>query len=110
MKKKNETPWLVRQGDVLIERVEAVPADAAPEKREPGGVVLAHGEATGHAHRVKRRAQGFSRGAERFLVVLRGGAEVTHEEHDTIKLPAGNYRITRQREYVPGALPQWVAD
>lgn len=108
--KKTTETWMVRQGDVFLERIDTLPTGAVEEKREPGGVVLAHGESTGHAHRVKRRARGFSVGAERFLVVLRGGAEVTHEEHDAIKLPAGNYRVVRQVEYSPGELPRTVAD
>ena len=28
-----------------------------------------------------------------------GGAELKHEEHATITLPPGNYRIRRQREW-----------
>jgi hypothetical protein len=29
---------------------------------------------------------------------------VGHEEHAPIPLPAGYYRIVRQREYVPGSI------
>lgn len=32
------------------------------------------------------------------LEITREGAEVTHQEHDTIVLPKGTYRIRRQRE------------
>ena len=28
---------------------------------------------------------------------------ITHEEHGPISLPAGHYRVVRQREYIPGA-------
>ena len=37
------------------------------------------------------------------------GAQVVHDEHATIALPPGKYRITRQREYSPEAIRN-VAD
>ena len=36
-----------------------------------------------------------------FLEVTGETAEVVHEEHATIKLPQGTYRVWRQREYSP---------
>ena len=36
-------------------------------------------------------------------------ARVVHEEHGAITVPAGLYRVVRQREYVPGAY-RYVAD
>jgi hypothetical protein len=38
-----------RQGDVLLVAVPAIPEDARPLPRDEGRVVLALGEATGHA-------------------------------------------------------------
>jgi hypothetical protein len=29
------------------------------------------------------------------------GASITHEEHDTIKVPEGTYEIVQQREFAP---------
>lgn len=105
-----------RQGDVLIERVEAAEL-GQKVKRDNGRVVLAYGEVTGHAHAIA------DRGAElyepkqdtenlqvRFLRVLaEGGVDLRHEEHSTITIPKGDYRITRQREYAPEAIRN-VAD
>jgi len=95
-----------RQGDVLIETVEAVPPDA---KEATGPVILAEGEATGHAHKIKaRHAKLYESAAGRFLTLARP-ARVVHEEHAPIALPAGNFRVTRQREYSPEAIRN-VAD
>jgi hypothetical protein len=35
---------------------------------------------------------------------------LTHEEHAPIRLPAGLYRVVRQREYLPGWQQREVAD
>lgn len=39
-----------RQGDVLIQRLDALPPDLKPVPADGGKIVLAHGEVTGHAH------------------------------------------------------------
>jgi len=41
-----------RQGDVLLRRVEHIPENVTPVPRENGRIILAHGEATGHAHAI----------------------------------------------------------
>ena len=105
-----------RQGDVLIERVEN-PALGKRVRRDKGRVVLAYGEVTGHAHTIAERgAELYDTQEEteslevRFLRVLAdGGVALSHEEHATITIPQGDYRITRQREYTPEAIRN-VAD
>lgn len=91
-----------RQGDVLIRRVDSIPADAKKMDREGGRVILAHGEVTGHAHAIAES------GADLFETVdgkhylrLDGPQEVRHEEHTAIQLEAGTYEVVRQREYSP---------
>jgi hypothetical protein len=101
-----------RQGDVLLVEVENAPSDATEVSRERGGLVLAHGEATGHAHVVwAPEAQLVTREQADELYLLVYGDEVLleHEEHDPIPLPAGHYRVLRQREYTPAAI-RHVAD
>jgi hypothetical protein len=90
---------IYRHGDVLIAPVDCVPADARPHP----GLILAQGEITGHAHRVETdaRAELYEVGQDLFLRVLGAPARVVHEEHRTIELPLGNYRVWRQREYDP---------
>jgi hypothetical protein len=104
---------MYRQGDVLIVPVDAIPEGVEPIARENDRVVLAHGEATGHAHAIRGDRAALFRDpmlAAIFMHVA-GDASVTleHDEHATIDLPPGNYRIVRQREYDPRAVRD-VAD
>ena len=119
-KKANQT--MFRQGDVLIERISEIPAEATKQKRS-SKIILAHGEVTGHHHCLELAdpADWWKTGeipttnekpkaliGEIFLN-LTGPAEITHQEHATIPLPPGKYRVTRQREYSPEAIRN-VAD
>jgi hypothetical protein len=97
-----------RQGDVMIVRVRNIPQGAQAKPRENGRVILAHGEVTGHAHAVTGPAELFDADRGTYLRVG-AGASVVHEEHSTIALPPGDYRIIRQREYSPEAIRN-VAD
>jgi len=101
---------MYRQGDVLIVPVKSIPTGAKPVPRENGRVILAHGEATGHAHAIlDRNVDMVEKDMRRFLEIVGGGASVVHEEHATIKLDAGLYEVIRQREYSPEAIRN-VAD
>jgi hypothetical protein len=93
------------QGDVMIRPVQALP-DGALAVKNKGRIVLAHGEATGHAHAVSvREAREFtmadSGAAVRRFLSVASVATVKHEEHAPVKLPAGVYEIVQQREYSP---------
>lgn len=101
---------IYRQGDVLITACEEIPAGAAEIEREGGRIVLAHGEATGHAHAIREPdARLLTQDGRVFLDLSAGPAVVVHEEHAPIELPAGSYRVIRQREYQPDAI-RIVAD
>ena len=93
---------LYRHGDVLLAAVAALPAGAAPLL----GLVLAQGELTGHAHRIREAgaARLFRQGAFTYLHVTAATATLVHEEHRAIELPAGVYRVWQQREYTPTAI------
>jgi hypothetical protein len=88
-----------RHGDVMIERVEALPE----QRRKLQHTVLAHGEVTGHCHRIKEPGAAvlYESTGELFLDIASVSATVTHEEHQPISLPQGFYRVWRQREYSP---------
>ncbi|MFD0638124.1 hypothetical protein [Catenulispora yoronensis] len=114
---------MYRQGDVLIVPVTetAVPEGVraeGPRRRAPREpMILALGESTGHAHAVlAAQDDGHFYPAPTdsdpaFLFLPRGG-KVVHEEHGTIPLPEGWFRVVRQREYEPRALRSFrmVAD
>lgn len=93
----------VRQGDLLIERVQGLP----PGTRPCEGQVLAYGEATDHAHRLEH-GQLYLLGSDLYFRVRRP-VTLRHDEHAPIQLPAGLYRVRRQREYAPAAT-RWVND
>jgi len=83
-----------RQGDVLFE----AHAGALPgTPRE--GAVLFQGEATGHAHRVTGEGVEVRETSWSLFLDAPAGATVEHAEHGPIALPAGRYRVWRQREY-----------
>jgi hypothetical protein len=96
---------MVRQGDVLLVPVEQAPVDVEPVELDHGRIVLAHGEATGHAHVVEGEAAELvsAAGAEELYLLVHGEtpALLRHDEHDPIPLAPGAYRVVRQREYAP---------
>jgi hypothetical protein len=99
---------IYRQGDILIRKIKSAPKG----KREPlKDGILAHGEVTGHCHRIAEltKAELFDCGAGRFVSVGRDGVSIVHDEHDPIVLTPGNYEVIRQREYSPEEIRQ-VAD
>ncbi len=91
-----------RQGDVCLVRVDALPAGAKKETTAES-IVLAYGETTGHSHRLKTKIDGLSMYAwkDDKLVELREPGELVHEEHSTIALKPGLYKVVIQREYTP---------
>jgi hypothetical protein len=97
----NPVGVLYRHGDVLIRRIASLPVDA--QKR--AGATLAHGEVTGHSHRIQQShaVQLWVHGSELFLEVKAPSATLIHEEHRAIELSQGVYRVWRQREYRPDA-------
>ena len=101
--------FVARQGDVLIVATNTIPENTQPVERENGRVVLAHGEATGHAHVIDDPTVLFLESdlgelADRFLRVEQE-CVVTHDEHDAITLPPGSYVVRRQREYPSADMP-----
>lgn len=100
---------MYRQGDVWIEPVDSVPQDAKKEARQNGRLILAEGEATGHAHAIAAHQAELRRGAQALYLVLLTRAWLRHEEHDPIELPPGKYLVRRQREYTPEEI-RYVAD
>ena len=123
-----------RQGDVLIARVERLPANVKRIPTRGGRIILVEGESTGHHHSVPSsgtklleptdyndaeflkimKAAGFTDPATsgaRFIEVTGENAELTHQEHDAIALPPGLYAVARQREYTGADMaPMPVAD
>lgn len=86
---------MIRQGDVLLIPVKAAPATARVQESR----VVAPGN-HGHDHRLEGKADLLESGPELYVKV-ESSARLTHAEHAHIALPAGIYRVRRQRQYHP---------
>jgi hypothetical protein len=105
---------IYRQGDVLLLRVDSIPAEAKPRKGK-GRLILAYGEATGHHHSLVATLDGKvetleTDAGEVFARIMAAPALETHQEHATITIPPGAYKVIRQVEYAPRELPRQVLD
>ena len=100
---------MFRQGDVLLVPVRPaeVPSTVVPAPRDRSGrMVLARGEASGHAHVIAGPDTQLLADRDdigRLFVRVVGAASLVHEAHGPIAVPAGCYRVVRQRRYVPAA-------
>lgn len=115
---------IARQGDVVLVKVDELPAGLIETKRDDiGRIVLAHGESSGHSHSIRdpnvmslRMAgteedpSGVSGGVD-YIQVGGSGATLNHElvtgqkaEHEPIVLPPGVYKVELQQEYRPGEI------
>lgn len=106
---------IFRQGDILMTRVKGM------EKKKysliPNSKTVALGELTGHHHTFSEQSQvllykdnsassSSSQQQEQqedptLIEVKSGVAELVHQEHNTILLPEGTYKVTREMEYNP---------
>lgn len=98
----------IQQGDVLIEKLEQDIFQKKILKPIGRGWILAHGE-SGHIHRIEETQK-----AEMYeyyddylkencllLKILENQTEIKHEEHHSIFLDKGTYRVSRINEYDP---------
>ena len=107
---KNKKRCIYRQGDVLFTRISKLPKG---EQQKRQNAVLAYGEVTGHSHAValedRVQAEVVDIDGVPHLEVRGDLIRIVHEEHGTVEIPRGNYRVTIQREYSPEAVRN-VAD
>jgi len=86
-----------RQGELLIK-----PCGKIQGKRL-GHLILAEGEVTGHIHAItKGNAELYEKDGTLYLKVISDEVELTHPDHKTLAIPAGEYEIVKQREYQVG--------
>ena len=103
------SPKTVRQGDVLLVPVSTIPPGKKARSRG-GRLILALGEVTGHHHSVAVADAELVETAEAIFLNIMRETTLDHQEHASITLAPGPYRVVRQREYVPAELPRQVAD
>jgi len=87
--------YMARHGDLLIESVSKISGKIKKDN------VLLEGEVTGHAHRVMGDAKVYQTDTGTVYFKVLQPSKITHEEHKTIEITPGNYKVTRQREYDP---------
>jgi len=91
-----------RQGDIFFVKLESelTLEDAKPIKTG----IIARGEQTGHMHRVSNPSLSDGAlltmlGPSMYLRSPETGAEIVHDEHGTLELPAGLYAVVNQQEF-----------
>ena len=94
MKNPKQRVW--SQGDVVLLE-EKLPEDAVEVKSHDG--VLAHGEVTGHRHRIVKGEVRFFRSEKgEYLQVLSDRAILSHEDHPNVSIGRGVTRYYQERE------------
>ena len=85
---------LYQQGDVLFKQV----ASTKGKLVEGTPIIVARGEATGHAHRILDDVRALVDGDTMFIKADKPFT-VTHEEHKPVTIPVGIWQVGRVLEY-----------
>lgn len=105
---------IYQQGDVVMKTIDALPKGARKDDDLTKQGILALGEATGHCHQLERteldEADVFRINEELFMVIKKATA-LKHQEHHSITLPPGPYKvdIVREADHLSGVVRR-VAD
>lgn len=119
---------LIRQGDVLLMRVNELPPNTTEAKRDKHGhIVLALGESSGHRHAIRDKdvtafliptaERDASLSADVDYILVGGGscATLNHEylsgvkaDHEPVSLAPGVYKVVGQRQYSPKAIQRAI--
>lgn len=102
---------MAAQGDFLIIKIDKIPSDVENMKTENGVYVVAHSE-TGHNHVMERtNVEAFipkntkEDDLYELFLSVKAPSEInhlrSHDTHETLLVPPGNYIVKRQREYTP---------
>jgi len=85
---------MYQQGDVLIKKVNSVKGKILHH------LTLAKGEATGHHHTITEGdAELYEHKGTLYLRVKSDNATLTHQEHNQITIPQGDYEIGIVKEF-----------
>ena len=111
---QNRTHKQCRQGDILLEHVNELPADAKPQPRVPR-LVVGRGEATGHHHVLLPKSENmewWQNAAGDIYVRSTEAGRLVHEEHGAIEILTDPTFIVcrRQIEFTANLVAQQVAD
>lgn len=85
---------MLQQGDVILVKVLEI------QGKKLKHLTLAQGELTGHHHTITEGdAELYDHEGTLFLKVKSDSATLTHQEHGTVVIPRGDYKINRVREF-----------
>lgn len=95
-----------RHGDVVIVKTAA---SKLPKKGINNGGIVAHGEATGHAHRVKKatgklskvKVEKIDQQLDQMIIRALDKTHIEHEEHKDGPLAKGTYITGIQKQFSP---------
>jgi len=90
---------LYRQGELLIRRIDKLPAGLNKQKNR----VLAEGEITGHLHELTAGTVFYLsewRENKLYFTIENKPAQLMHPEHGPQEFIPGNYEVIKQREYI----------
>lgn len=91
---------MYRQGDILLIPDTNNPHFSANYLIIANGVIL-RGHSTGHTHKIENgQVYKCNFDIDPSYVIAFDDCRLVHQEHATINLPKGTYRIIRQREYI----------
>jgi hypothetical protein len=87
---------IYRQGDILLVGIKNIPTDAQKKNN-----IIAYGEKTGHIHDFKdlENVQVFQKDGRQYTHVDIDETLLTHNEHEAVRVPQGDYMVIRQNEY-----------
>lgn len=91
---------IIRHGDIGLHTCESQTGETI---KHNGSFVLAEGETTGHKHVIstpKIEDMVITRLIDgSILLTLKADGVISHEEHKTLPVKKGTYKIVREREY-----------
>jgi len=100
--------YYYRQEDILLERIYEIPKQIInhhhqqQQQQTQDNYIIAHGE-SGNQHRMSKHVLIFekpeNKEEERYVQVLSQDTYLVHQEHKSIHIPQGIYKIRREREY-----------
>ena len=123
---KRTTTVMYRHGDLLIQKINAMPPSAFPIPKQkthnfPTGSTLAEGEISGHKHQLIGNGQVYVgmyyinrprdppnaflthsiNDINELWFKADDDLEIVHEEHKTLEIPKGIYKVTKEQEFNP---------
>lgn len=98
MKTNKKMKTTIQQGDVLLRRIDAMPAGEVKVKSKKK-LVLAEGESTGHYHGIVEPNSKLLQVGDTLVLDLAEDSILTHQEHGHINVEAGLWEVGQVNEY-----------